>query len=159
MVLAALWLPSDIAIYTCLGAQCVLRAASSFGWVRQLSSLCVCGQVLMAARPGEQRGRWGPRQMATQVVARKSAEESPFVLSLVIMSGGDLACRGREALGEDTGGHGLGLLRGDEQEEVGGPGEAHFPLPAALPSRSLESGLRGRARVVQVTGESDVTAV
>lgn len=51
------------------------------------------------ARPGEQRGWWGLRQMAAQVVARKSAEESLFELSLVIVSDGELACRKRGTWG------------------------------------------------------------
>ncbi|ELK19425.1 Lysine-specific demethylase 4B [Pteropus alecto] len=42
------------------------------------------------ARRGERQSQGAPRQMATQVVARKSAEESLFELCLVIMSDGEL---------------------------------------------------------------------
>lgn len=39
-----------------------------------------------------------------RVVAREATEEPPFELSVVILGGGELACRGREACRGDMGG-------------------------------------------------------
>lgn len=60
-------------------------------------------------------------------VARVVAtEEPPFELRVVILDGGELVCRGREACRGDTAGRGLGDLRGEEHEELeelGKPGK------------------------------------
>lgn len=75
--------------------------------------------------------------MAAQVVARKSAEESLFELCLVIVSAGELACRGREALGEDTGGPWPGTPAWRRAGGGGGAGASPLSLAGGSALREL----------------------